>query len=335
VSITDDIQRSIVTLRCDVPLPTGRPCDYSLDSFGRGFMRMGLHRKNAHGLAAGTAPPPTRITSEGVETRPEPDVHSSTASAEVPPATAPPAETAPRQRKVGLWARMRGQGKTRPTATGPERPPKKSFKGKRVPLDTDISDAWAFLGRRLESSPHYPTGRMLTYQAPGAGIILDKALAGTLPDRVLLQPMARNRDKYEDAFFLCAGPLVTFGITRSLQAHEVAQQAGDMEQVAAIQNRINMQLEGLDWLLRAMLPRLAEGKKRAEEKRAAEEKIIAEAFPELAGTGESPAQALRDMLFAPPTGYQGATDDGHADPTVANGARPDTVAERTGAPGGP
>lgn len=322
------------TLRCDVD-----GCQYLRPAEGRGWMIMGAHRAKVHGLRAGTAPKPTVIEDDGTETRPDPtlplDVHSNTASPETPPSTeTPPIETPPKRGKTSLWARMTGKSKKEPTPRGPERPPKKSFKGKRVPLDTDISDAWAFLGRRLEQSPHYPTGRMLTYQAPGAGIILDKALAGTYPDRMLLQPMARNRDKYEDAFFLCAGPLVTFGITRSFQALAVAQEAGDIEAMNAAQQRIGMQMEGLDWLLRMMLPRLAEGKKRAEEKRAAEEQVIAEAFPELAGTGISPAQALRDMLFAPPSGYQGATD-GQVDQPATNGAGPNPMAERADAPGSP
>jgi hypothetical protein len=338
MSVADDVEGQVVILRCDVTKETGSPCEFTIDSFGRGFQRMGLHRFHDHGLKGGTAPPPTRISAEGTETRPEPaSVPSNRASStETPPAAAAPPETAPRRGKTGFLDRFRGRGKKEPRSTGPERAPKKSASHKRrVPLDTDISDAWAFLGRRLEQSPHYPTGRMLTYQAPGAGIILDKALAGTAPDRLVLQPLARNRDKYEDAFFLCAGPLVTFGITRSFQALMVAQEAGDAEQVAAIEARIAMQLEGLDWLLRMMLPRLAEGKKRAEEKRAAEEKVIAEAFPELAGTGESPSRALRDMLFAPPPTYQGAAANGNADSTTANGAGPDTMAQRAGPPDGP
>jgi hypothetical protein len=149
---------------------------------------------------------------------------------------------------------------------------------------------------------------MLQYQAPASGLILDRAVAGTLPDRLIFQPLARGRDKWEDAAFLLAGPLVTFGITRSLQEMELARQSGEMETYATLQKRLELQREGFEWLIRMMLPRLAEGKKRAEEKRAKEDAAIADAFPELAGTGIDPVTQLVDMLFASPIS-EGRTED--------------------------
>jgi len=222
-----------------------------------------------------------------------------------PPQDAHPApgdteETNPAPRKPTLWNRWKARraGAKPSTSTG-ERAPKRGGGKRRVPLDTDISDIWAFLGRRLEAGPHFPTGRMLQLQAPASGVILDKAVAGTLPDRLVLQPLARSRDKWEDAAFLVAGPLVTYSITRTLQEMEVVRKAGDMETFGALNKRLELQKEGFEWLVRMMLPRLAVGKKKAEERKAKDDAVIADAFPELADTGFDPVEVLMGNLFEP------------------------------------
>lgn len=284
------------------------------------------------GLARGRHRKRTHPTDEPAVAEPTPIKQSS----ERAPTTVAEVVPARPKKSGGLLGRFR-KAKAQTTATpSRERAPKKPGgfgRGPRVPLDTDIGDVWAFFGRRLENGPFYPTGRMMKYQAPGAGVIFDKALAGTLPDRMFLQPMARNRDKYEDAFYIAAGPVLTFGITRTFQMREVALQSADLEQVEALDRRLQVQFEGLDWLLTAMLPRLAEGKKIAEEKAAAEAKIIADAFPELAETGRTPAEVLRDLIFSAPdfAATQGAPD-GPADHPSSNHHQPHPVAERTGAP---
>lgn len=45
-------------------------------------------------------------------------------------------------------------------------------------------------------------GGVITYEAPAAGPVLDKALAGSFVDRVLLQRVAKVEDKYEPVFLL-------------------------------------------------------------------------------------------------------------------------------------
>jgi hypothetical protein len=236
-------------------------------------------------------------------------------------------ETAPR--KPGLVERIRSRrgrgrdgGRTAPTTA--ERPPKrKRPAGRRVSLDADISDIWAFGGRRLESTPHYPTGRMLQYQAPAAGVIIDRAVAGTLPDRVLFQPLARNRDRYEDVGFLLAGPILTFSITTTMQRMQAAIDAGDKEEFDQLATKLQMQREMLTWLLSMLLPRLAAGAKIAADKKAKRDAVIADAFPDLAG--EDPAETLADMLFVPPT-FEEAQQNGRPDrtstPSGAEGSVP-------------
>jgi hypothetical protein len=184
-----------------------------------------------------------------------------------------------------------------------------------VPLDGDISDVWAFAGRRLEGTPHYPTGRMLQYQAPAAGVILDRALAGTLPDRLLFQPIARNRDKYEDVGFLLGGPFLTFAMTTTMQRMAAAVDAGDKDAYDDLAGKLEIQREMFNWMIPLMLARLAPGVRVARERQEKEKAAIAEAFPDLGV--DDPAAAFADMMFAPPEwkeGFNGEPDHGPVSP---------------------
>lgn len=228
-------------------------------------------------------------------------------------------ETAPKKPKLMDRLRSRrgrGTGGQHRAPVPGERAPKKPAKlrGKRVSLDSDISDIWAFGGRRLENTPHFATGRMLQYQAPAAGLILDRAVAGTLPDRIFFQPIARNRDKYEDAAFLLAGPLLTFTITSTQHQMQAARDAGDQEAYEDLVGKLQMQQEMFVWVARAMLPRLAEGVEKAREKEAKEAAAIAQAFPDLGA--EDPIQAFVSKMFTPPT-FEEASQNGRADHAAA------------------
>jgi len=232
-----------------------------------------------------------------------------------------PEETAPKRPKLMDRLRSRrgrghagGQKAPASREQAPKRP--KKFSGKRVSLDSDISDIWGFAGRRLQNTPHFPTGRMLEYQAPAAGMILDRAVAGTLPDRLIFQPIARNRDKYEDVGFLLAGPMLTFTITNTQHQMQAAREAGDIEQFQDLAGKLQMLQEMFVWVARMMLPRLAEGVAKAREKEEKEAKAIAQAFPDL-GT-EDPIQMFITTMFEPPPTFQPeASQNGRADHAAA------------------
>jgi hypothetical protein len=268
------------------------------------------HRRFKHGITAdGTRVPDAEL--DDVERAPaEPD------DGEVAPT------------KPGLVQRLRsrrgrGRGGQQLAPVPGERAPKRKriAGGRRVPLDSDITDIWAFAGRRLEATPHFATGRMLEYQAPAAGIIIDRAVAGTLPDRIFFQPLARNRDKYEDVAFLLAGPLLTFSITSTMLQMQAALERNDTDDYEQLAAKLQMQREMFEWVARAMLPRLAAGAKLAREKKEKADKAISEAFPELGDT--DPVDALAQMLFTPPTysAPEGVNENGRADhvPTAPSG----------------
>lgn len=259
---------------------------------------------------------PVVVPTETIEPRHAADVPRETSDL--------PDEPAPRKPKLMDRLRSRrgrgrsGGGPTSAPVPGERAPKRRAAMRGRVPLDADISDVWAFAGRRLENTPHYPTGRMLQYQAPAAGVILDKAVKGTLPDRLLFQPLARNRDKYEDTAFLLAGPFLTFSITSTMQRMEAAVVAGDKEEYDSLAQKLEMQKEAFTWVVSMMLPRLAVGAKMAREKKAKEAAAIADAFPDLGI--EDPIAAFADMCFAPPPSwneerFNGKPDEGSAAPS--------------------
>lgn len=172
---------------------------------------------------------------------------------------------------------------------------------KRIPISGDISELYFGLGRQLEHTPQYPAGRMLTYQAPGAGVILDEALAGTLLDRMVIQPIWRSKDKWEDVLFLGAPPVLLFMMQNIRLRQQAALNAGDQQEAQRLQGALEAEGRTLAWMLRSSLVRLApavaEAKRRAEE----EDQIIREAFPELP-PGDDPVMALISSLFTPPAG---------------------------------
>lgn len=276
-------------------------------------MHLPRHLLSEHGVEQVKSPAGGGSDDGAIHSASEPPPPDAPIEAPTPAASE---EVAPR--KPGLMDRLRSRrgrghagGQKAPASReqAPKRP--KKYGGKRVSLDPDISDIWGFAGRRLENTAHYPTGRMLQYQAPAAGLILDRAVAGTLPDRLLFQPLARNRDKYEDAAFLLAGPMLTFTITQTQYQMQAAREAGDEEAFEQLVGRLQMLQEMFVWVARAMLPRLAEGVEKAREREAKEAKAIAQAFPDLGA--EDPIQAFVSKMFEPPPTFQEAQTNGRAD----------------------
>lgn len=207
-------------------------------------------------------------------------------------------------RSGGVIGRLRNRLGNR--KTGESKPPKpKPPRGRRISIASDIEGAYGDLGRRLEYSVYYPSGRMLTYQAPAAGVIIDRAVAGTLIDRAVIQPIWRSKDKWEDVAYLTAPPIllaVMQGIRVQIQQ---AMEAGDMDRARQLDRWLKGQGEILAWIMRHSLERLAEAKAVADARRAESDEKIREAFPDLP-PGIDPVQALISALFAPPGSEEAA-----------------------------
>lgn len=239
------------------------------------------------------------------------------------PAPQLPTEEAPR-RPGGLMGRLRSFGRKAPAPGTPtkERAPRRPRSvGKRVALDEDISEVWGEIGQLLEGTAHYPTGRMLQFQSASVGLVLDQAVAGTLPDRLLFQPLARTKDRWEAVFAVVVPPLLTTAMTNTAREIEEARQVGDAERLGMLMARAATQRRMFEFTIRRMLislaPQVAKVRKRKEEEAAA----IAEAFPEL-GAGVDPLEAMLSMLFAPPQGGMNVDEPDHDPANGPPGDRP-------------
>ncbi len=76
----------------------------------------------------------------------------------------------------------------------------------RKPVDRIIERVWEGMSR-LMAPVNLPVARVMTVQAPVAGLLLEDIIKGTIVDRVL-QPVVRAEEKGELAFALIGPPLL-------------------------------------------------------------------------------------------------------------------------------
>ncbi|MHB1475489.1 MAG: Lsr2 family DNA-binding protein, partial [Dermatophilaceae bacterium] len=95
---------------------------------------------------------------------------------------------------------------------------------KRVAMDGALGGMWSAMAMAMQMSDrtgvNTPTARVMMFQGPGAGVMLDQALAGTLPDRMLLQPLARGGKRSMALGMVAGPPLITAIITRRPALYE-------------------------------------------------------------------------------------------------------------------
>lgn len=168
-------------------------CEHTTVVEKRGYQVMGAHRKQVHGLGKDDNPPkPRRL-----------DDDSSPAPA-APADTSNPFESSPNlpvpidQGKKKGWRSWFGgksaDNKDKPPRPKPERRPR--FTGKRQSAAELLGMPFEEGAEIVEGALRLPaTARMLRMQAPWAGHVLDDAIAGTLVDRVAVQPVVRVQDR--------------------------------------------------------------------------------------------------------------------------------------------
>lgn len=208
------------------------------------------------------------------------------------PYDAPPAA----ERAAKRWKLWKAKPKnvTKPTK---ERAPRPTYRGKRISAATDASEVYGQIGGRLAQGPLYPSGRMMQYQAQGAGIIIDKALEGTILDRLLAQPLLRQKDRFEPVMDLAMPPVLMAMMQRArINGNQAAfDSMGSMLEYSIERNLISL------------LPAIREARAR----QTLLDAEIAETFPELAGVtdGEGrpvrPARVIIEEMFANPPGTTG------------------------------
>ena len=170
-------------------------------------------------------------------------------------------------------------------SSGPVLPPthekRPSISPKRMPAADLIESGWAVMGGIVSRSPmHTALGRYLQWQAPATGNVLDKALAGTMVDRKLVQPAVRAHDNLGAIGAILGPPLLIWSIERDPSKSSVL-------------------LPILRAQILASLPTMVDAMKRQKSRDDKVSKSIRELFPDLP-EGADPVEEILAYLFNGP-----------------------------------
>lgn len=245
--------------------------------------RLAQHTKRSHGTDGDDAVIRALDLGPDEETTPEGPgpVDDIPSTEEIPPA---PTDSPARSATVGEPVRRRGlrdrakqaigsrrKPKTDDTEAGPvtkERAPKPTRRaGKRLSAAELLGDFWGWGGRQMQRNGHVPTGRMLTWQSPVAGEILDDALAGTAVDRIALQRLVAARGTLDLIVAVAGPPVVVYQLERAI--------AGGAP--PAVVEQLMAALKGI---IRESLPTMLPAMKRARAKETKAQKDLVQLFDE-------------------------------------------------------
>jgi len=152
-------------------------------------------------------------------------------------------------------------------------------KGKRASTAPTIADVWSGIGGlAIRSGNHAPLGRLMQWQAPVAGEMLDDAVKGTIVDRMVLQPVAKGRGRFDALGAVFGPPLIVLAIERN-------------------PNNAEMLIPMLKASIRNSLPLMVPAIKKVAAREAAAAEAARELFPDL-GPGEDPVDSIIAMMFA-------------------------------------
>lgn len=163
------------------PEPIGEPDERgrrACPECGQRFVKLGVHRFQKHGVPAGSTEPD------------EPGEPGEPTAPDEPPAAAEQRPAS--ERKRGLFTR-RPRPKTEAVLPSQARP----RSAKRVSTAPLTATILAFAAGGLDRMGQGPLAMTVSFTAPVAGEIVDDAVAGTLPDK-LLQPLVRGSEKYQN-----------------------------------------------------------------------------------------------------------------------------------------
>lgn len=181
----------------------------------------------------------------------------------------------------GEKRRWRFWEKEKPAPAAAPRTAEKRPRGssRRASAAPTIEDVWSALGGvAVRSGRHQPLGRCLQWQAPVAGELLDDALKGSIVDRVLLQPVAKGRGRFDALGAILGPPLIVFAIQSQPDRAEVL-------------------LPMLRSSIRSSLPLMVPAIRKVQAREAAAAAAAAELFPDLPA-GADPVDAILEMMFA-------------------------------------
>lgn len=244
---------------CDVELEDGSLCDFEPPA-GSQPNALGHHRWSKHGVRAGA--PLVAVPRE-----PAPDVRPDGAepgsvfapqpgpSGETPPVRGGADRSAGGSPPVrrGLLGRFKRKPKD-PAAVTPsrEKVPKPPRRGRLSGAET-LGNVGDFIAGALQHTGHVPTGRLVSFQAPAAGELLDELAKGTIVDRPL-QYVVRSRTALDTLFALFAPAKFTWDMEKAMMANDEA--------------AFRRAEAGLKWAVREALPTMIPAMKKVREREA-------------------------------------------------------------------
>ena len=215
---------------------------------------------------------------------PPESVGDDTYTGERPPGfgtSAPPREDAPTKPRglKGLFSKKEPRQQAAPAPDTKEKKPKVTKMGRRQSAAETIGDLQSGLGGLLvRSGNHRPLGTWLQFSSAVNGEILDDAVKGTAIDRLILQPVAKGRGKFDAVGAVFGPPAIIYAIEK------------DPSKADAL-------IPLLKSSIRNALPLMAPAIKKVQKR----EQEILEAAQELGfdvSNGQDPADEIIAMLFA-------------------------------------
>ena len=195
----------------------------------------------------------------------------------VGPSSVPPAPGKPRK----WWQKNKPEEEQTPAPVTAERRPGKrtpSKLGRRTSSADTLEDIISGAGAlAVRTGKHAPLGRYLQFSSAVNAEILDDAVAGTLIDRRLLQPIVKGRGRFDALGSVFGPPAIILAIEND-------------------PSKAPLLIPVLKSTIRNSLPAMAKAMKKVQAKEKAQAEAAAELFPDLA-PGEDPADAIIAMLF--------------------------------------
>jgi hypothetical protein len=189
----------------------------------------------------------------------------------------PPGPAAVRKK---FWQRKTVTETTPVPVTNERRPGKKTPTklGRRTSTADTLEDIIGGVGAlAVRTGKHAPLGRYLQFSSAVNAEILDDAVAGTVIDRIALQPLVKGRGRFDALGSVFGPPAIILAIEND-------------------PSRAPVLIPVLKSTIRNSLPAMAKAMKKVAAKEKAQAEAAAELFPDLA-PGEDPADAIIAMLF--------------------------------------
>ena len=161
-----------------------------------------------------------------------------------------------------------------------ERPPKVSrAAGRRVSGAETLSDMWGGIGSlAIRTGQHAPLGRVMQFQAPVAGEMLDEAAKGSFIDKTVIQPVVKTRGRFDLLGAVFGPPLIVLAIERD-------------------PSKAEMLIPVLKSSIRSSLPLMVPAIKKVREREAKAAEAARDLFPDLP-EGVDPVDSIIQEIFA-------------------------------------